>query len=180
MTIPNSVVFTPSIPFVAGSYPAQIIPSSDYNLLIDNAYVTSAKARFITQSSASQSISNTSSGTWQTLGQLGSIFPTDRNRPLIMSFHAQIRASVVAANKLHFSLLYNSGAGVYLPLPGIGLIAKVMSYIATDRIISLFQYTPASSLTFATQLYFGWNVELVAPTITYTLPAGYKFLAMEV
>jgi hypothetical protein len=180
MTIPNTS-FTPTVTFPSGTYPNQVIQSSEYNKLIDNAYTLTRKFMSFSTQSASTSMSNASFGTWSILTgcQFGSISPVDPNRGYMLAFHAQVRSSAAVANKLRFSILVS---GTSLPPSGIGDAARLSANIGADRLISIFQYVPASVITAAgvTGLAFGWTIELSTPTITYTLPSGFKFSAFNV
>lgn len=165
------MAWVPSIPFVTGSYPNQVIPSSDYNLLLQNAGDLQRAGRSLLNTGSISITQTTTGATWATIDQFTDPFLKllDTTRPFILQATLNLAFSAVVANKAVFSIWNNSAM--------IGNVHfKQTADSTVRRLVVINKFLPVGS---GNIIYLKWQMENATAVIA-TLTDGYRLTAIPI
>lgn len=164
------MAWTPNIAFVTGSYPGQVIPSSDINLLLDNGTELVKRGLSVNTTSTS-SINQATTGTWTTIGSFSDAFGNGlvANKPYLLQAFFNVGVSAVVANRILFSF----ADGSLNILDGVHFKMNTDTLSRRSFVINKWINPPTSTI------YIRWQLENATAVIA-TLVDGYRLVAVPI
>lgn len=162
-------VWTPSIPFVSGSYPNQVIPYTDVNLLKDNALMQFKPVLAYQTTTPPTSITEATSGTWTLLDYVQDYSHSNGPPlvPLLVQFTTVIASSAAVSNAVLFA--WFDGATQI-----DGVHARYVAGDTLRHLIVLNKWLHPTSSTISLK----WQIEKATPNLTVGMSQGYRMVAV--
>lgn len=163
------MAWTPVIPFVSGVYPAQVLPSNDFNLLMGNVGVMRKSGFSFNNLTPPTAITQATSGTWTTIDFIQDQFirKPPANRPYMLQAVFSLTFSAAVANKVLFAWFENT------TISG-GIAGKFTANGVNGHLIVLNKWINPASTT----LNFKWQIESATPNLTASMLDGYRLTAI--